>query len=554
MKRALILTCGIAVLSWVPSARSVTLDWTRQLGSSVNESAEGVSADALGNVYISGYTYGSLGGPSLGGLEAFLAKYDVGGNIQWTRQLGTSADDSSYGVSADGLGNAYVSGWTVGSLGGPNAGGQDAFLAKYDSAGNLQWTRQLGTSAGEASYAVSADGQGNVYITGETNGSLGGPFSGGNKDAFVAKYDFSGNLQWTRQFGNSSLVEARGVSTDGLGSIYITGHIVTSGNQDAFLRKYDALGNLQWMRQFGIPTGAEWSYEVSADQLGNVYISGQTTGNLAGPTPTPPGTWDGFVAKFDAVGSHLWTLQLGTSAVEVSTGVAADGLGNVYLSGFIDRTTAFEREAFVSKYDTSGNLQWTRQLGTSASDDSRAISADGLGNIYLSGSTGGSLGGPNAGSFDAFVAKYIDGPAGDYNGNDVIDAADYIVWRKNGGTETDYNTWRASFGNTALGPFGDFNSDAAIDAADYVAWRKGVATGAYTQDDYNTWRANFGAPAAGAAAVAQSAFPMPVPEPGTLALSAIAVASICGRRCSEHRKRYSLSSYSANSHQVTRIS
>ena len=106
----------------------------------------GVSADGLGNVYISGYTYGSLGGPNAGSDDAFVSKYDAAGTLQWTRQLGTSAIDRSYGVSADGLGNVYISGYTSGSLGGPNAGGNDAFVSKYDAAGTLQWTRQLGTS------------------------------------------------------------------------------------------------------------------------------------------------------------------------------------------------------------------------------------------------------------------------------------------------------------------------------------------------------------------------------------------------------------------------
>ena len=62
-------------------------------------------------------------------------------------------DDDSFGVSADGLGNVYISGYTDGSLGGPNAGGDDAFVSKYDAAGNFQWTQQLGTSATDESSA-----------------------------------------------------------------------------------------------------------------------------------------------------------------------------------------------------------------------------------------------------------------------------------------------------------------------------------------------------------------------------------------------------------------
>ena len=102
----------------------------------------------------------------VGLLFASAASAARGESIEWTRQLGTSAVDMSHGVSADGLGNVYISGDTTGSLGGPSAGGYDAFVSKYDAAGNFQWTRQLGTSSTDESYGVSADGLGNVYISG----------------------------------------------------------------------------------------------------------------------------------------------------------------------------------------------------------------------------------------------------------------------------------------------------------------------------------------------------------------------------------------------------
>ena len=98
--------------------------------------------------------------------------------LDWTRQLGTSSSDRSNGVSADGLGNVYISGLTSGDLGGTNAGLSDAFVSKYDDSGTLQWTEQLGTSSNDRSYGVSADGLGNVYISGLTKGDLGGTHAG----------------------------------------------------------------------------------------------------------------------------------------------------------------------------------------------------------------------------------------------------------------------------------------------------------------------------------------------------------------------------------------
>ena len=112
---------------------------------------------------------------------------------------------------------------------------------------------------------------------------------------------------------------------------------------------------------------------------------------------------------------------------------------------------------------------------------------------------------------------------GDFNGDNVVNAGDYVAWRKTDGTPGGYNTCRANFGESAAGPSlpGDFNGNGTVDAADYVVWRKGLGT-TYTQDDYNTWQANFGATLGSGSS---SAFPTPpsaldnaVPEPTSLIL------------------------------------
>ena len=144
------------------------VSWGRQLGTAGSDQCHGVSADALGNVYICGFTTGALGGANLGSLDAFVSKYDAQGRLLWTRQLGSTEEDQAESVSADGLGNVYIAGFTAGSLNVPNAGGYDAFVSKYDADGKLEWTRQFGTSADDESTGVSADGLGNVYVTGYT--------------------------------------------------------------------------------------------------------------------------------------------------------------------------------------------------------------------------------------------------------------------------------------------------------------------------------------------------------------------------------------------------
>ncbi|MGB2997585.1 MAG: SBBP repeat-containing protein, partial [Phycisphaerae bacterium] len=308
------LLAGCAALR-PPAAKAeapYTVEWIRQLGTSRDDYGWGISADGLGNVYIGGRTEGSLGGLNAGGMDAFVSKFDAAGNLLWTQQLGTSSTDYCKDVSADGLGNVFVSGYTAGSLGGANAGGKGAFVSKFDAAGNLLWTQQLGTPRTDFAYGVSVDGLGHVYISGYTYGSLGGP-NAGDMDAFVSKYDAAGNLLWTQQLGTSDCDTSRGVSVDGLGNVYISGTTGGSlggpnaGASDAFVSKYDAAGNLLWTQQLGTPR-TDSAYGVSADGLGNVFVSGETYGSLGGPNA---GDMDAFVSKYDAAGNLLWTQQLG---------------------------------------------------------------------------------------------------------------------------------------------------------------------------------------------------------------------------------------------------
>ena len=114
--------------------------WTKQLGTSSKDYAYGVTTDTSGNVYVAGRTEGGLdGNSSAGDYDLFVVKYNSSGTKQWTKQLGTSSSDYANGVATDSSGNVYVSGLTGGGLdGNSNSGSSDLFVVKYDSDGNKQ--------------------------------------------------------------------------------------------------------------------------------------------------------------------------------------------------------------------------------------------------------------------------------------------------------------------------------------------------------------------------------------------------------------------------------
>ncbi len=398
--------CGLAA-----GDTAYEVEWIRQLGTSGTDYGHGVAVDSAGNPFITGYTVGNLGGVNAGDNDAFLTKYNSDGNLLWMQQLGTSSDDASYSVAVDAAGNAFICGATEGNLDGINAGSHDAFLAKYNSDGNLLWTQQLGTSSADHAASVAVDGAGNAFISGSTGGDLGGTNAGGD-DAFLTKYNSDGNLQWTQQLGTSTIDWALSVAVDGAGNAFISGFTAwnlagtNAGYEDAFLAKYNSDGNLQWTRQMGT-SSTDYSFSVAVDNAGNAFISGSTEGDLDGVNA---GYWDAFVTKYDTDGNVVWTRQLGSPSLDFSSSVAVDGSGDVFIvgdtEGDLGGVNAGGRDVFLAKYDSAGNLLWTEQLGTSSGESTWCVDVDGTGNVYISGYTTGSLGGTNAGKGDAFLIKY----------------------------------------------------------------------------------------------------------------------------------------------------
>ncbi len=326
-----------AFLAQVDSSGATS--WTTEFGSAANDVAQAAAVDASGNSYVTGYTSGTFSGQSnAGGTDAFLAKLDSSGKVLWVREFGSSSSDFGTAVAVDGSGNVFVVGITSGTMPGGNiaAGQDDYFLAKFDSSGTRQWLVQHGTSAMDDGLAVGVDGSGNSYVAGSTTGAIMGSNAGGD-DAFLVKYDSSGSTLWAKQFGGSGDDDAMGLAVDSSGNAYVTGGTssglgghTNAGGFDVFLAEYGSSGTRAWLTQFGTSSDEEGN-GVAIDGSGNAYVTGYAMGSLAG---TNAGKQDAFVAKVDASGNRGWTSQFGTSADDAGKAVAVDASGNVIVGGF----------------------------------------------------------------------------------------------------------------------------------------------------------------------------------------------------------------------------
>jgi uncharacterized delta-60 repeat protein len=368
----LLISCG----GGGNESSSTTPSWTgiKQMGvAGAVTIGYSVATDASGNVYVAGYTNGGLGGNSVTRtFDFFVTKYNSNGILQYTKQMGVpGAGTTGHSVATDASGNVYVAGDTEGGLGGNTLTGTlDFFVTKYNSSGVLQYTKQMGAAGANASgSSVATDANGNVYVAGYTDGGLGGNTLIGVRDFFVTKYNSSGVLQYTKQMGAAGAdTSGSSVATDASGNVYVAGYTdgglggnALTGTRDFFVTKYNSSGALQYTKQMGAAGANTFGISVATDASGNVYVAGATEGGLGGNTLT--GTADFFVTKYNNSGVLQYTKQMGAAGADTSGySVATDASGNVYVAGFTDgglggNTLTGTTDFFVAKYNSSGVLQ-----------------------------------------------------------------------------------------------------------------------------------------------------------------------------------------------------
>ena len=163
-----------------------------------------------------------------------------------------------------------------------------------------------------------------------------------------------------------------------------------------------------WTQQLGTPYN-DTGYGVALDGSGNIYITGSTGGNLDGNTSE--GLLDILLTKFGSSGNRIGSKQFGTSGDDIANAIAIDPSGNIYITGSTRGslpgwTSSGGKDIFLAKVDSSGNIIFTKQFGTNQDDVAYGIAIDTSGNIYITGSSGGVLGTTSAGGLDIFLAKF----------------------------------------------------------------------------------------------------------------------------------------------------
>lgn len=328
--------------------------------------------DSSDNLYAVGYTTNS------GVNSGIVSKYSVDGTIQWQRTLGASSpnDTNFFGVDVDSSGNVYVVGATASN---GTVDGRDVQIVKYDTNGNLQWQKTLG-SAGLNQQGVSIvveQSTGDFYVGGTFLPATSFPQ---DFRTLLLKYDSSGTLQWQKGLTpatSSDSASCYSIALDSAGNIYMSGSAPTGATYNqGLLVKYNSSGALQWQVAITKATGQSGFDGITIDSSDNIFVCGDVLTGVGGNTY-------GIVAKYNTSGALQWKKQIGDGTTTPRCrGITTDSSGNIYTTAWAGPNNS----SYIIKLDTSGSIQWQRNFSaTSYTTYFYSIAMDSSNNLVAGG-------------------------------------------------------------------------------------------------------------------------------------------------------------------------
>lgn len=382
------------------------LSWCTYFGGTNEDVVTAVKCSTGSNTYATGYTAsiglaaGTIEYQNVyqgGTYDAFAVRYSSTGTISWASYIGGAGEDRGMSIVIDNTTGIYVGGTTntpgtifasSGAYQGSNAGGKDMFLLRLVGAtGQRSWGTYIGGSGDDEGLVVASDSLAvnNIYIGGKTVSSdmisTDGSSLNGPQDGYIARFTNGGTPVWAGYFGGSGDDEIDGMATNNSVYLSVTG-VTTSAD-----------------------LATPGAYQTALNGTNDAFLSYIRT-NLINP-------------------SIQWTTYIGGSSTDKGMGVASDFAHNIYLTGTTASSDGISsglsytntlgglNDAFLMKFDNSGNKKWGAYFGGTADDMGNGVAIDQFGNVTIAGSTG-SAGIASAGAYqttlngttDAFIAKY----------------------------------------------------------------------------------------------------------------------------------------------------
>ena len=371
-------------------AAEINIIWQKTFGGSNADVALAMDTTLDHGYVIAGYTSSSNGDVTLadGNLDFWVVKIDSNGTLLWQKTFGGSNAEVAYAIGSTADGGYIVAGSTLSANGDVvgNHGSDDVWVIKLNSSGNLIWKKCYGGSGSDAAYAMDKTSDGGAILAGYTkssNGNVTGNHLSG--DYWILKIDRNGVLQWQKTYGGSAYDFAHAVTQSADGGYVVSGYarsndgdvLVAHGQEDMWILKLDSLGNMVWQKSYG-GTGGEGANCVQQTQ-DRGYILAGVTHSFNIDVVGNHGVHDVWVVKIDSLGNLQWSKCLGGSQTDNGNWIETTSDGGYLVAGFEESTDGDvtfnngHHDYWVVKLNSSGSIEWQRSLGGSQDDEANAI-------------------------------------------------------------------------------------------------------------------------------------------------------------------------------------
>ena len=331
--------------AWVVRLSSnLSTMWEKEkLGGSGLDAFQGGASQLIstknGDLLVAGSSYsndGNLPG-NYGDQDAWIIRIDLEGRIVWSRNYGTSGYDNCTGLLPASDGGYYA---MFNSYGDDNdfpsqRGVSDIWIAKLNFKGDIEWTKQFGGSQREYAFSWVQLDNGNITVAARSESidmDLAG--SDGTPALWLFQVDEHGNLLWSKTYaGVIDLFHMEKTSDDGFivcgKSFMASNYISNNGKDDGFIKKFDSNGELMWAKNYG-GTEGEALTRIKELSDGNFIAVGNSFSNN-GDLPGHYGKGDCWVLKVDPDGKIIWSKNIGGGNGDSGSNIIEEEPGEYFI-------------------------------------------------------------------------------------------------------------------------------------------------------------------------------------------------------------------------------
>jgi len=413
------------LISFTLDAQPV-ISWSKLFGGSDNDYPNFTRSKIItsdGGIFMSGTTASSDGNVRgfHGVFDMWVIKLDAKGTFVWQKAMGGSEDEysSSFVETADkGFLIVGATNSTDGEVMG-NHGDYDVWVVKLSSSGSIQWSRCLGGSDADYGYSVALSPDGG-YVIGAKTWSDDGNITTykGNGDGWIVKLSANGTILWQKTLGGSLEDNIWNIKTIKDGYLICGTSMSSNGDLsrnnglfDFWLMKINFNGVIQWSRNYG-GTGDDHAYSCLALDDGTFMVAGETR-STNGDVTNKREMSDAWIVKVDATGKLLWQKTYGGDGEDWANSIEHTQDGGLLVCGATNSNNHDftgnhgSWDGLVFKTDSLGKLQWHKQLGGTAVDETYIAQQTTAGKYLIAGSSesnDGDLSG-NHGRYDFWVLE-----------------------------------------------------------------------------------------------------------------------------------------------------